>query len=163
MKTKKAQRILLICVLVVWGLIVYRVFVYLKKGDTVNSTQAFGAKQLKNTISTDSLFLLLNYPDPFHLSKPISVNVEINKSTKSDKNKLVVSKTNESVLIPKITYKGSIYNQIKHKNIGIVNANQNSLFITEGDSIQNWIIAKIYKDSILITHLKQRVCINISK
>lgn len=162
MKSKKAQRILLICVLVVWGLIVYRVFIYMKKDETVNSTQIQNIKQSKNSISTDSL-VLLNYSDPFRLSKSLTNNTKVSKKINLDRNKTKSSKINESMPIPKLIYKGTIYNQIKHKNIGIVQCNQNSIFISEGDSIQSWIIAKIYKDSLLITHSKQRVCISISK
>ncbi len=163
MKSKKAQRILLICVLVVWGLIVYRVFIYMKKDETVNSTQIQNIKQSKKNISTDSLVLLLNYTDPFCLSKILPNNTKVSSVINSDKNKTKSTKINESMPIPKLIYKGTIYNQIKQKNIGIVQCNQNSIFISEGDSIQSWIIAKIYKDSLLITHSKQRVCISISK
>ncbi|MCX6232974.1 MAG: hypothetical protein NTZ33_15700 [Bacteroidetes bacterium] len=163
MKSKRAQRILFFCVLVVWGLIFYRLFLYLKKEDSNNSSLTVNLHQSDSKISTDSLNLLLNYPDPFHLSKLISLQINEENKSNSHSRKLIAPKNDELIAIPKIIYKGCIYNQIKHKNIGILVLNQTSSFIKEGDSIQNWEVAKIYKDSVLITHSKQRICIILSK
>ena len=161
MKSKKAQRILLISVLVVWGLIFYRIFIYMKKDDSPKLNQKLKTKQAINKVSLDSLKLLANYPDPFQLSKIKIVQHNKKSIPKSIK---IESPKNEIILpLPKINYKGLIYNKLKNRHVGIIVLNQNSQFINEGDSIQNWLIHKIYKDSLVLTHSKQRVCINLSK
>ena len=113
MKSKKAQYILLFCTLLVWGLIFYRVFIYLKKDKTTNVGKSIKNQQSENKISSDSLTLLLNYPDPFHLSKQLTTQHSIRKPINIEKKETL--KAEPMTPIPKIIYKGIIYNQIKHK------------------------------------------------
>jgi len=162
MKSKKAQRILLFCVLVVWGLIFYRIFIYFKKDDPI-IPQLARSMQAENNRMSDSLILLLNYTDPFHLSKPLSLPMYNRKQASSTISKVIATNIEGFLKVPDFIYKGCIYNQVKHKYTGIILSNQTTSFITEEDSIQSWEIAKIYKDSLLITHSKQKACIILSK
>ena len=64
MKNKKLKYILIPLVLVVWGVVLIRIFSYLRPSDSeiiLPQKQAVKSKQKKQ----DSFTLLLNYPDPF--------------------------------------------------------------------------------------------------
>ena len=111
MKSKKAQYILLFCTLLVWGLIFYRVFIYLKKDKTTNVGKSIKNQQSENKISSDSLTLLLNYPDPFHLSKQLTTQHSIRKPINIEKKETL--KAEPMTPIPKIIYKGIIYKYSK--------------------------------------------------
>ena len=163
MKSKKAQFVLLLCTIIVWGLIFYRVFIYLNKDKIVNVTKNIKRQQSENKISSDSLTLLLNYTDPFHLSRSLSTNHFLGKSINTNKEKKENQKAEPLISIPKIIYKGLIYNQLKHKYVSVISSNQSSYLLSEGDSIQSWIVEKIYKDSLQLSSLKQKACIKLLK
>jgi len=162
MKGKKAQSFLLIAVLVVWGIIIYQVVIYFTKDKHAVQVNTVTKRKTTSKLSTDSLILNLNYEDPFHLSISTNINNLVKKRN-------IVSKPKEPIIkpslpvIPSIYYKGMINNQKKNKHIGIIFRNQTSFIINEGDTIENWLIKEINKDSILLIQQKTQIWIKSIK
>lgn len=60
------QFLLLGLVILIWGMLIYRIFAYLKKSDAVIPEQDYAFSPLyKDTAAADTFFIRGGYPDPF--------------------------------------------------------------------------------------------------
>ncbi|MFA6924756.1 MAG: hypothetical protein WC223_10955 [Bacteroidales bacterium] len=145
MKNKKSLYFLIPLVVIVWGLIVYKI-INNKNEDYSTTNIAHNLKNNQETQNiTDTFKLLADYNDPF-LGKIAPVRV-ISKIQK----KQSPPKVEEKKLLnwPKIVYGGIIKNKSSNKTVIIVNINGIGKLMSEGEIFNNIRIKKIYKDSII--------------
>ena len=136
----------------VWGLILYRVFDAVSSSDD-RPVQAV-VKQEKEayndySLPNDTIRLLLNYRDPFGITKA--------KDTIAKKSK-VISHRNIAI-VPKptmnwsfITYSGYIRNPSSKKLIALVSINGQNLTLAEGEIKSQVKLLKNLGDSIKISY-----------
>lgn len=148
MKNKKLTYILVPLVILIWGLIVYKVISGIKEDGPLDKVyQTLALDNRKETI--DTFVLKTNYEDPFlkeknHYRGHTAINQPKNKQQ---------SVPNASV-IPinyEVQYFGIISN-LKNKNkLGLIKIQGKDFLIKEGDlSLNNLKIYKIYKDSVIV-------------
>lgn len=150
MKNKKLTYFLILIVLIVWGLIIYRVFVSVGGDD--DSTPVVSIKTTKEpyndySIPRDTTKLLLNYRDPFGLVKF------------KDTATTVVKVHTRTVQLKPITpfnwgfihYAGYIRNSSSKKLIALVSINGKNEMLSEGDTKDQVKLIKNLRDSIKIS------------
>jgi hypothetical protein len=152
MKNKKLTYFLIAIVLGVWGLILYRIF------DAVNATDDISipgaAKQEKEvfndfSIPKDTTKLLLNYRDPFGITKPKDTTIKISREI-SHKN---ISITPKPVMNWSfISYSGYIRNPSSKKLIALVSINGQNITLAEGETKNQVKLLKNLRDSIKIRY-----------
>ncbi len=154
MKNKKLVYVLGLAVVVVWGMILYRVF-NAAGGDDDDKATVISAPIKKeayndDAITKDTIRLLLNYRDPFGLIKP--------KDTTELSIKKILPK-NMPVLLAKpafnwgfIRYAGYIRNPATKKLVAMVSINGKNEMFVEGDTKDQVKLIKNLRDSIKISY-----------
>jgi hypothetical protein len=152
MKNKKLTYFLIAVVLVVWGLILYRIFDAVSSSD--DTPVQLVAKQEKEayndySVPNDTTKLLLNYRDPFGITKP--------KDTAAKISKVISHKS--TVIVPKptinwsfISYSGYIRNPSSKKLIALVSINGQNITLAEGETKNQVKLLKNLRDSIKISY-----------
>jgi hypothetical protein len=150
MKNKKLTYFLIFIVLIVWGLIIYRVFVSVGGDDDlvpVATVKIIKEPYNDYSLPKDTTKLLLNYRDPFGLVKF--------KDTVA-----IVAKTRTKTIQPKpispfnwgfIHYAGYIRNSSSKKLIALVSINGKNEMLSEGDTKDRVKLIKNLRDSIKIS------------
>ena len=150
MKNKKVTYLLGLVVAIVWGIIIYRIFDAAAGNDDALPTAVQVKKEAYNdyAIAKDTTHLLLNYRDPFGLTKQ--------KDTVAP-----VKRTNykTAIIAPKpvmnwgfIQYSGYIRNPSNKKLITLVSINGRSEMLVEGQVKDNVKLIKNLRDSIKISY-----------
>jgi len=150
MKNKKVTYLLGVLVLVVWGVIIYRIF-QSAGGDDADLQPAANkiVKEPYNdyTIPQDTSHLLLNYKDPFALKKQ--------KDTSEGSVKKIVDKTALKAAPVMnwnfIKYSGYVHNPGSKNLVALVTINGKSVMMSEGETSDQVKLVKNLQDSIKIT------------
>ncbi len=156
MKNKKLTYILLPLVVLVWALVIYRIFFEGKAKPENISTLAKplikeSVKEEKNTYK-----LIANYRDPF-LSriKQSAVNKKVNKEkeTQNTSSNLRRRRTSVSrIRWPEIAYGGFIEDDTDQEITILLNLNKRDYLVKEGDIIDQIIVKAFYGDSLLVEY-----------
>jgi hypothetical protein len=149
-KNKKLTYLLGLVVLVVWGMIIYRI-VDEAGGSDDDQPEAppKAAKELYNDFATpkDTAHLLLNYRDPFGLVKQKDTSRVIPRKTSNKK----VATTLKPMDWGFIKYSGYILNPGSKKLIALVSINGQNVTLSEGETKGNVKLIKNLRDSIKIS------------
>jgi len=150
MKNKMVTYLLGALVAIVWGIVIYRIFDATAGNDDVAPGPASVKKEAYNdyAIAKDTTLLLLNYNDPFGLTRQ--------KDTVT-----TVKRTNykPAIIAPKpvmnwgfIQYSGYIRNPASKKLITLISINGRSEMLTEGQEKDNVKLIRNLRDSIKISY-----------
>jgi len=153
MKNKGLTYVLGLAVLLVWGMIIYRIFLAVNSDDDQPfQNTASLKKEVFNdyTISKDTTKLLLNYRDPFAVLKPEEKEIAPNKP---DVQKAVNPvPTRQPVNWNLIKYSGYIHNPGSKKMIAMMNINGKELMMLEGETAEQVKLIKNLKDSVKVAY-----------
>lgn len=152
MKNKKLLYILIPIVLLVWGVIIYRIF------NVVNgsgSNEVRKSSFVENTVNEnliDTFSIHPNYRDPF-ISKRAKKTTFENKITSTvTKPDLIKKVANVVVPLsnkwPSIVYNGLIKNEKSNKQLALVQINGQSNILQLGNVAEGVELTKIFRDSI---------------
>ncbi len=153
MKNKKSTYLLGAAVLIVWSLIIYRVFSAVNDNGSDEPVMTAPAKKEAYNdyaLPPDTTHLLANYPDPFgsiqqvdtirHLHEP-RPPVQIKPHT-----------TVPAMSWDFIRYVGYIRNPDSKKLVAMVHLNGTELMMSEGDLNGSLKLIKNYRDSIRVSY-----------
>jgi hypothetical protein len=150
MKNKKLTYLLGVIVLVVWGMIIYRIFAAVGlSDDDIQTTAIKMVKEPYNdfSIPKDTTHLLLNYRDPFGLVKFKDTSEAID--SKHDKGNVpLVAKP--VINWNFIQYSGYIRNPTSKKLIALVSINGKNEMLSEGDTRDHVKLIRNLCDSIKV-------------
>jgi len=149
-KNKKLTYLLGLIVLVVWGMIIYRVFEAIGGGDDNNASIA--TKPIKEayndfSIPKDTTHLMLNYRDPFGLTRQRDTTQRIARRPAERKAVAVVKPMDWGF----IRYSGYMLNPGTKKLIALVSINGQNTTLAEGQTQYHVKLIKNLRDSIKIS------------
>jgi hypothetical protein len=158
MKNKSTMYVLLAGVLIVWGLIFYRVFAGMNSDDTAS----FVIPQKKSSQSTtqkeeEPFILIANYRDPFlgGVSRPISNAIStVNNSSRQFKSNLKKSK--EVIDWSFLDYIGIVNNKETKKNVGLLIISGKEYMVNDGEVINGVTILRKERDSIQVEYVGEK-------
>jgi hypothetical protein len=152
-KNKKLTYFLGLVVLVVWAMIIYRIFDAASGGDddNIQTTAAKTTKEAYNdfAIPKDTTRLLLNYRDPFGLIKQKDTT-SLNVKRRYNKSKFSIPQK-PAFNWGFIQYSGYIRNPVSKKLITLVSINGRNAMLSEGESKDQVKLIKNLRDSIKIS------------
>ncbi|HVD97198.1 MAG TPA: hypothetical protein VNB90_03265 [Cytophagaceae bacterium] len=158
MKSKTTTYILMSGVLLIWGLVFYRVFAGLDSNndDVVVMAQKLPAKSIEQK-EEPTVLVLGNYRDPFLGAASNAFNVNENviaKKTVSSKTKLTIKKEEATAPIDWsfINYIGIVYNKQTDKKVGVIRLWDKEYMVSEKDIINNVTILHKEKDSMQVEY-----------
>jgi type II secretory pathway component PulC len=151
MKSKKSLYILLAAVVIIWGLIIYRIITNVsfsaKQPQIYSNTHQVETKQLV----LDSFSIVANYRDPF-LDKRRKLKTTKPVVKKTAIKKKIVEKPVKNIIKPNynIRYKGLIAKQSNNKSLAILSINGKEVLLRYKENYKDLTLLKILKDSVLI-------------
>lgn len=146
MKSKKTLYILIPAVIIIWGLIMWKVFDFTSESK-VNTLPTYQKASI-DTIMNTPYSLSLNYHDPFLKLTSIS------KTTTSKKNnnirEVIIDRVVKSIIPPKLNYYGLI--QCGSTNTALLEINNQKLLLKQNEAFNEVKIIKFNNDSIWLSY-----------
>ena len=174
-KRKPSTYILLVAVLAVWGLFFMRFFGGEEAPVATPSFADVALVEGQADLQSDSVQLLLDYPDPFlrngrrRRSRP-SGSSSSTRPQNSRPQTTVVRPTptppNQTPVVdpwPQVTFVGAFQNSTQSSRAAIMTLDQQDLVIEEGDSLGKLYVQAIYQDSIRLVLAGETRTISASK
>lgn len=159
MKQKNIRYFLITGVLLVWGIIIYRVINALSGSDTILKPAMTKPVVSAYAIKADSFFLYANYPDPFNAEEETTdslINSEQNKQAStppSTFNNTTAVETDLSF----IQYHGMIANPATKMKAAMLSIKGKEFTAREKDLLENiYRVNNIYAQKIVITYRNKR-------
>ena len=143
---------MIVVVVGVWGMILYRIFAAVGNNDDTSAVPTITPKKEAYndfTMPKDTTKLLLNYRDPFGLTKQIDTS---KKSIKISKHSSIGLTIKPGINWSFITYSGYIRNPSSKRLVTLVNINGQNLTLTEGETKNQVKLLKNLKDSIKVSY-----------
>ncbi|HEX3008688.1 MAG TPA: hypothetical protein VHO90_13840 [Bacteroidales bacterium] len=157
MKNKKLIYFLMPMVLLVWGLIFYRVYMGLENNDKESYGQLSYNSGKKEDVKQDTFVLIASYKDPF-LDGKTEVARVVSSGQVLEKRAIVQSSM--PLVIPDIQYYGLISNAKNKGKIGLIKFQGKDCFLREGDvSDLRLKVIRLLKDSVVLIYQQQKVTI----
>ena len=153
MKNKKFTYFLIVVLVGVWGMILYRIFAAVGNNDDVAVAPTIKPqKEAYNdfTIPKDTTKLLLNYRDPFGLTKQKDTAMSIVKISKHLSTPVIAK---PGINWSFIGYSGYIRNPTSKRLIALVSINGQNITMAEGDTRSQVKLLKNMRDSIKVSYL----------
>lgn len=158
-KNKKFVYILIPCTLLLWGMIIYKIYKTVK-GNSELSAVTFSQSPNENSVSVslDTFSIHKDYRDPFLPEKeikerPTGGNTGIPKPSPTAAR---ATKLPEPQGFPSIVYSGIIKNNKAHKELILVQINGKSYTTKVGEILDGVQITKVFRDSIEVQFNKTR-------
>jgi len=145
MNNKKTIYVLLPVVLALWGYITFRILKQVNPEVEISASALPKMKSLNNETKAEEFKLLINYPDPFlkHLAQE-GENFENKELAQQENHVNRVYAWNW----PNMSYGGCIRN--KNRMVGILQINAKNILVQEGKSYDDFMVYKMYADSIVM-------------
>lgn len=147
LKGKKTTYFLLPVVLLIWGMVIIRIFFHGSE-DIQREPQALAdvIEREKNN-APDTFSLSLDYPDPF-----LKRNVVVYRKVAVKKKPAPKKEKKRKIKWPSVAYGGMIKNQASDLSLAMVKVAGKDKLLQEGDAIGLLQIDKIYADSIRVSY-----------
>ena len=154
MKNKRALYVLLPLMIVIWGIIFYRIFSYVNK-ETINSigNNDIKAAMIDSSSVVDTFSIVAKYRDPF--LQTAYVNERKTMLTKPPA-KPIEKVEAPPVIWPSIHYGGMVKNQQSNKAFALVRINEKDNLMKPGDELQGVKLMNMSKDSIEVIYQQQK-------
>lgn len=149
MKNKKLTSGLLVVVVLVWGVIFYKIFNGLRSsGKVVYSKSMDNNRKDTEMITNDTFNIINNYRDPFLGSMAVD-HVKKQGQPLKDKQTIQPVKPMQVVKWPNVVF-GGIIRKKEASPVAIVKIDGHSDFMTEGSTSSGVQLQELYNDSIRV-------------
>lgn len=153
MKNKKLIYVLLPLVLVIWGVILFRVLSAVGGKDDFAPIQRAPNIALSETLDSVDYQLKLDYPDPFlkRVSRsrgPVAANNPNGGSSKKRNGKVVKTVKKLPLKWPKVDYMGIIRNKNEETPLCLIQVDGKPHFLRLNEEIEELKLLAAYQDSI---------------
>jgi hypothetical protein len=167
MNQKIVKFILIGGVIVVWGLIIYRIVDGLNGGNNTPILEAAGVPATNFEPKADSFTLIADYADPFIAAKD-TVEAEpaitIMAPLINSPAPAVIKKTTEDVYKEgTIQYLGMIANPQKKLKIATIEINGKEMLVKEKEKVEGYIMKRIESEKIIIIFKGNSIIITKNK
>ncbi len=152
MKQKKLIYVLLPLMILIWGLVIYRIFGFIDGNDSPDIQPVHLPDTGDETVKLpDSFTIKADYRDPF------LKNVNYTPPPKKTKTPVKVKKPKKpAVNWSFVQYKGRITNQNSGKTIAVLEINKKRYLVAKGDSAAGVTLLKIFPDSVQVGYRQEK-------
>jgi len=155
-KNKKLTYILVPLVIIIWGGIFYRVFMYLNKTPDINPQTVSRSIENVSKEEIDTFSIIADYRDPFLDRKikhePSPVIQKTMSEEKHTKNNVIQKKnrTEKRIKWPEIRYGGLVQNPKSGNKVGLVKINGKDHLVKAGEIINDITVNSVFDDSVVV-------------
>ncbi|HAD98246.1 MAG TPA: hypothetical protein DCG19_12625 [Cryomorphaceae bacterium] len=160
MKKKNQIAILAPLVLLIWGIIGYRIYKAVKGNSEVSITTVSHLPVTMARVETTAYELQLDYDDPFLKNRkryvpPSSQQAQASKPVSKVKPKVVKTVTKIPLQWPRIVYHGLISHKQDKTTIYLVEVDGASHLVQQGEMFQELELLKAFPDSVWLRYKKE--------
>lgn len=148
MKNKKLIYVLLPAAVIIWGLILAKIIVRIRRPDMNIQMYQSVIQPAADTIRRDTIILIADYRDPFLGDGSTQVKPGRNVIEPKDKAFKLRKEPDQSIQWPEIIYNGAITNNRDDRHTGFIRMDGTEFLIHNGDKIEDILFVEIYQDSI---------------
>lgn len=156
MKNKKLMYVLIPLTLLIWGIIILKIFNQVHPDRNSYSQSTSVIQQVSNQSDRDTLSLLLNYRDPFLHGVVRSVTNTMPKENISNGFGQLSTATHVAVNFPNTKYSGLVINSKSKSKVGLIRINEKDYLAKEGELIGGGKIIRLFADSVIISFNKTK-------
>jgi hypothetical protein len=155
MKNKRLTYVLIPLVLLIWGLIFYRIFMGSDKDGPVQTIRDIRKVAKKDSL-TDIFEIKANYRDPF-LSGSDKTLVSNTGDVVPDRVGFTsVKPPVPEIIIPDLRYFGLIMNPKSKQKLGLFRLNNKNFILKEGTVQEDFKIVRLFNDSVKVQYKTKR-------
>lgn len=149
MKSKKGLYVLIALVVIIWGLIIYRVLSNVSFTADVPLSNNVESSVSSLNVKLDSFSIVADYRDPF-LGKKRKAEQQLSTKKNVFPRKKIENKV--KIIEPKrdIRYKGLIINKSSKSSLAILNIDGKEVLMKKNDTYNDIILKMILQDSVLL-------------
>lgn len=152
MKNKKLQYILVPLVILIWGLVFFKVIDHIREKNDADFAKSVSVKNIKKESVSDTFSIRADYRDPFKKyivsAKSSSQESVIPKRIKQEVNPAFIQ-------WPDVSYGGLILNEKGKYKTALLKINNQDFLLKTGDSRNGIKIEAVFADSIKLSYSKQ--------
>ena len=159
MKNKKLSYVLAPVVILVWGLIFYKLFFSTNNGIIVADKTKKQKKVNEYKAENNNFALLVDYRDPFLSGiEQFEENQDLlNQQEQQNNLQQQIKKTPEPkpqkiVLFPNVQYRGMIKNKTDKRTLAVLVFQGKEKLVSSGESYNDVRVKRIYADSLVIVY-----------
>jgi hypothetical protein len=155
MKNKKLIYILIPLVVVIWGLIVFRIIKQIHHSQKPEIGNAIYSKGKLSITDNDSSKLILKYRDPF-LNGMTRKNYASRSESIFGNNSNLTTVPKPTINFPATKYSGLVTNSKNKHKLGLLKIDNKDFLVQEGDLVSGEKIIKLHADSVIISFKKAK-------
>lgn len=155
MKNKRLTYILIPLVLMIWGVIFYKIYVHISD-DEVLLKEKPTERKMEPAKTRDTFVVKANYRDPFLSGQKRQILAVSGIENGGNGGQVTGGFTRHKdpkpeIVIPDLKYFGMIVNANKKQKIGLFRLNNKDAIVKEGELFESFKISKLYNDSVKTT------------
>jgi hypothetical protein len=156
MKNKRLTYVLLPLVLLIWGIIFYKIFTH-GKDDNEGFVESNIRKTNKKDASVDSFVILANYRDPFldRSYRPALRTADM-QNNMNNRTGLNMKPQPVNIIFPDLQYYGLIANPKNKQKVGLIKMNNKDFILKEGESADDVKVLRLFNDSVMLTYMNNK-------
>lgn len=159
MKNKKLLIILIPATLLLWGMIIYKIFSVASGGDDIGQVQGtVSVVNNDNNALTDTFSINPTYRDPFlgKTNKTATIAIVGSSNSKPISTPKPIATNPINKTFPNIIYGGLIKNKQSNKQLVLIQINGQSNIMKIGDIVNEVELTKVFRDSIEVKFKKEK-------
>ncbi len=152
MKNKKLIYVLLPAAVLIWGLILVKIILRIKRPEKNIQRHQSIIQPGADAKQKDTICLIADYRDPFLGDGNTQVNSSRKVVEPKDRAFKLRKDPVQSVQWPEIVYNGTITNNRDDRHTGLVRLGDTDFLIHKGDLVKNILFVEIFPDSINVKY-----------
>lgn len=149
MKDKKVKYILIGLVLLIWGIIIFKIFHMVKPVNNEAESSFMPVEENTRNTGIDSFMIIPDYPDPF-LKKYVQTFRKQSLPTGNTKKSVLTNKASEAVKWPNLTYSGYASANSGNKSSVLIIIDGTGYIMKVNDEVKGVEMLAISKDSVKV-------------
>lgn len=146
LKNKKITYLLIILVILIWGLVFYKIYSKFGGGKRVERSLLKSVGTIENSKGDIIFALILDYPDPFLKAGGLVDNHPVIAGSNPQK---------QTIVWPTVEYRGCVVLSNKKECTGLLKIQNSDLLVKQGKEYFGVKIRTITKDSIFVAYKTQ--------
>lgn len=152
MKNKKMIYILFPVTIIVWGLIIFRIFNYANQEPEFQFSEKNITNIIKDSLVIEEFEIKANYRDPFIRSIATVKKDDDKKNANKRNNRGTRTRINRKIRWPKVEYNGIVENIKNKATLAILNIDEKNCLLKNNEECNQVLVIKIYEDSIRLKY-----------
>lgn len=156
MKNKLLSSILIPMVILIWGIIIFKIIKHINNSEVPTLATYSFTKTSSHETTKDTLTLILNYRDPFlnGIARGTTIS-EGNNNLTGDKS-VLFTPAKPLAKFPDIKYSGMVINSKNKQKTGLLKIENKDFLVKDGELAGRVKVFKLFTDSVIVVSNREK-------